>query len=114
LGSTEDNEAKEDPNETFVSLCFPCVRSDFLSTLNSQPSTSPILFVADLFQPIDQLAVERFLNGDMRINSNVSSKSFQRTFGGRLRTNSLYLHVFCLYSQPLTINRFKRDQWKRH
>src|SRR5207253_10940740 len=36
-----------------------------LSSLNSQPSTSPILFVADLFHPVDQLAVQRFLNGDM-------------------------------------------------
>ena len=26
---------------------------------------APILFVADLFHPIDHLAVERFLNGDV-------------------------------------------------
>src|SRR5207302_2170612 len=40
-------------------------RRQFLSTLNSQPSTSPILFVADLFHPVDRLAVQRLLNGDM-------------------------------------------------
>ena len=37
-----------------------------LSALNYQQSTSPVLFVTDLFHPVDRLAVQRFLNGDMR------------------------------------------------
>jgi hypothetical protein len=32
----------------------------------AKPRSGPVLRVADLFQPIDGLAVERFLNGDMR------------------------------------------------
>src|SRR6266404_7647490 len=36
------------------------------SALNYQPSTSPILFVADLFHPVDRLTVELLRDGDMR------------------------------------------------
>ena len=36
------------------------------SALRARPPSDPVLFVADLFHPVDDLAVERFLNGDMR------------------------------------------------
>src|SRR6266542_452099 len=42
------------------------VRRFPLSTLSYQPSTSPVLFVANLFHPLDQFSVQRFLNGNVR------------------------------------------------
>src|SRR5437016_1659394 len=37
-----------------------------MSRSTSQPSTSPILLVADSFHPVNRFAVQRFLNGDVR------------------------------------------------
>jgi|SRR5947209_16784185 len=42
------------------------VRRFPLSTLSYQPSTSPVLFVRNLFHPLDQFSVQRFLNGNVR------------------------------------------------
>jgi hypothetical protein len=38
----------------------------WLSTINYQQSTSAILLIVYLFHPIDRLAVQRLLNGDVR------------------------------------------------
>src|SRR5262249_348386 len=39
------------------------------SILNFDPSASSILLVRDVFHPLDHLAIEHFLNGDMRHRS---------------------------------------------
>src|SRR5207249_1181551 len=38
----------------------------FPQLLELAPNSELVLFVADFFHPIDRLAVQRFLNGDMR------------------------------------------------
>src|SRR5438128_10302875 len=50
------------------STACACDKPDFAHDcfLLFSPSSSLILFVADLFQPVGGLAVETFLNGDVR------------------------------------------------
>src|SRR5947207_15748347 len=50
-----------------VRFCMFSISSRFLKTRNARSLRSClVLFVADLFHPVNSLAIELFLNGDMR------------------------------------------------